>query len=98
MLGGSGDVQKLDCIGVGVFGSVGVFEEAEEIKLSVLLSSAFCSVFVSQPLTAVWCYSLFSLSIKCAMQLVRSQDECIINALNFFPMLDHLLFELFSIC
>lgn len=50
---GSGDLQKLDCMGVVVFGLVGVAEEAGERKLSVLPSSAFCCVFVSQPLTAV---------------------------------------------
>lgn len=47
-----------------MFGSVGMGKEAEEIKPSFLSSSAFSCVCVSEALTAVWHYSLFSLNIK----------------------------------
>ena len=93
---------------VVTFGSVGTGKEAEEIMPSFLPCTAFCCVFVTEALTAMWCYSLFSLNTKraslrllpaaCAVQPVRSREECIINALNFFSGLDHLLFELSSIC
>lgn len=56
--------ETLDCMEVVRFGSVGTVKEAEEIKASFLPSSTFCCVFVSEALTAVWHYSLFSLNVK----------------------------------
>lgn len=47
-----------------MFGLEGMGKEAEEIKPSFLLSSAFYFDLVSEALTAAWHYSLISLNMK----------------------------------